>query len=181
MVRNTRNNDSQSSPSNPSVADAALEVTSQQNPQVTPIVGVSHTETLGATMPIHVSSTIPAAASTSSTAAQSQVGFGSQSYPNTWFFDRNQPYGMPSSFMAGLHTNPSSFSGSFNVMHPPFFLPGGFPGSNHQQTLTNASLMALWQKMEDTNHEMVNMLTQQIGTLFNPLIQQTHNSYQNIN
>jgi hypothetical protein len=31
--------------------------------------------------------------------------------------------------------------------------------------------------MEDCNHEMVNLLTQQIGTLFNPLIQETHNSY----
>jgi len=47
MVCNTRNNDSQSSPSNPSMSDATLEVTSQQqNPQVTPTVGVSHTEAL---------------------------------------------------------------------------------------------------------------------------------------
>jgi len=67
-----------------------LEVTSQQqNPQVTPNVGVSYTETQGAMMPTHVSSTIPAATSTVVVAAQSQVGFGSQSYPNTWFFDRN--------------------------------------------------------------------------------------------
>jgi hypothetical protein len=109
MVRNTRNNDSQSSPSNPSMVDATLEVTSQQNPQVTPTVAVSHIETLGATMPTHVFLTIPTAASTVAAAAQSQVGFRSQSYPNTWFFDRNQPYSLPSSFMAGLHTNPSSF------------------------------------------------------------------------
>jgi len=34
--------------------------------------------------------------------------------------------------------------------------------------------------MEDTNHEMVNMLTQQICIVFNPLIQQTHNSYQTL-
>jgi len=44
MVRNTHNNGSQSSPSNQSVAYATLEVTSQQKPQVTPTVGVSHTE-----------------------------------------------------------------------------------------------------------------------------------------
>jgi hypothetical protein len=51
MVRNTHNNDSQSSPSNPSMADATLEVTSQQqNPQVTLTVDVSHIEALGATM-----------------------------------------------------------------------------------------------------------------------------------
>jgi len=29
--------------------------------------------------------------------------------------------------------------------------------------------------MEDSNHEMVNMLTQQIGTVFNPIIRDTHN------
>jgi len=77
--------------------------------------------------------------------------------------------------MAGLHTNPSSFSESLNVMHSLLFHPGvGFPGSNPQQSLTNASLMDLRQQMENTNHEMVIMLTQQIGTVFNPLIQQTH-------
>jgi hypothetical protein len=38
-------------------------------------------------------------------------------------------------------------------------------------------LVALRQQMEDSNHEMVNMLTQQIGTIFNPLIRDTHNSY----
>jgi len=182
MVRHTRNNGSQSSPSNPSMVDATLEATSQQNPQVAPTVGTSHTEALGATMPTHVSSTIPVASSTVVAAAQSQVGFGSQSYPNTWFFFyRNQPYGVPSSFMVGLHTNPSSFSKSLNAIHSPCFHPGvGFPGSNPQQTLTNASIMALRQQMDDTNHEMVNMLTQQIGTVFNPLIQQTHNSYQTL-
>jgi hypothetical protein len=65
MVHNTSNSDSQSSPSHPSMADATLEVTSQpKNLQVKPTVGVSHMETLGATMPTHVSSTIPAGAST---------------------------------------------------------------------------------------------------------------------
>src|SRR6266487_241654 len=32
--------------------------------------------------------------------------------------------------------------------------------------------------MDESNHEMVNMLTQQIGTIFNPLFQTTNNSYQ---
>jgi len=44
------------------VTDATFEVTSQQNPQAMPTVGVSRTEALGATMPTHFSSTIPAAA-----------------------------------------------------------------------------------------------------------------------
>jgi len=32
--------------------------------------------------------------------------------------------------------------------------------------------------MDESNHEMVNMLTQQIGTVFNSLIQNTNQSYQ---
>jgi len=32
--------------------------------------------------------------------------------------------------------------------------------------------------MEDKNHEMVNQVTQQIGTVINPLIRDTNNSYQ---
>jgi hypothetical protein len=32
--------------------------------------------------------------------------------------------------------------------------------------------------MDESNHEMVNMLTTQIGTVFNPLIQNTNDSYQ---
>jgi hypothetical protein len=38
--------------------------------------------------------------------------------------------------------------------------------------------MAMRQQMDDSNHDMVNMLTQQIGTMFNPLIQNTNQSYQ---
>ena len=32
--------------------------------------------------------------------------------------------------------------------------------------------------MDESNHEMVNLLTQQIGTVFNPLIRDTNRSYQ---
>jgi len=32
--------------------------------------------------------------------------------------------------------------------------------------------------MEESNHEMVNMVTQQIGTVINPLIRETNTSYQ---
>jgi hypothetical protein len=31
--------------------------------------------------------------------------------------------------------------------------------------------------MDESNHEMVNLLTQQIGTVFNPLIRDTNQSY----
>ncbi|CAJ2638053.1 unnamed protein product [Trifolium pratense] len=44
--------------------------------------------------------------------------------------------------------------------------------------LTTASVLSLRQQMDESNHEMVNLLTQQIGTVFNPLIQNTNESYQ---
>ena len=85
---------------------------------------------------------------------------------------------MPSSFMMGLHNSPPVVSENLNTVHPQVYYPGpSVSGVNPQQTLNNASLVALRQLMEDSNHEMVNMLTQQIGTVFNPLIRDTHNSY----
>jgi hypothetical protein len=38
--------------------------------------------------------------------------------------------------------------------------------------------MSLRQQIDESNHEMVNLLTHQIGTVFNPLIQNTNDSYQ---
>jgi len=84
---------------------------------------------------------------------------------------RRMPYGMPTSMMQGLHTNPSASSESLNVQMPQLFNPGvsvpfGTPKQSFtpfgspQQSLTNASLNALRQQMEETNHEMVNLVTQ---------------------
>lgn len=39
-------------------------------------------------------------------------------------------------------------------------------------------MMSLRQQMDESNHEMVNLLTQQIGIVFNPLIQNVNQSYQ---
>jgi len=92
---------------------------------------------------------------------------------------RSMPYGMPTSLMQGLHTSPSTFSENVNVSLPQLFdLGASVLFRAPQQSLTNASLAALWQQMEDSNHEMVNQLTQQIGTIINPLIRDTNNSYQ---
>ncbi|KAK2416752.1 hypothetical protein QL285_039119 [Trifolium repens] len=44
--------------------------------------------------------------------------------------------------------------------------------------LTTTSVLSLRQQMDESNHDMVNLLTQQIGTVFNPLIQNTNDSYQ---
>ncbi|XP_050894294.1 uncharacterized protein LOC127101025 [Lathyrus oleraceus] len=39
--------------------------------------------------------------------------------------------------------------------------------------LSNTSVVVLRQQMDDSNHELVNMLTNQMGTVFNPLIQES--------
>jgi len=41
-------------------------------------------------------------------------------------------------------------------------------------------MISLTQQIGESNHEMVNMLTQQISTMFNPLIQNTNQSYQDL-
>lgn len=59
--------------------------------------------------------------------------------------------------------------------------PRGFgyipPGMS---SLTNNSLQSVREQMDVSNPEMVNMLTHQIGTVFNPLIHNTIHSYQQL-
>jgi len=49
---------------------------------------------------------------------------------------------------------------------------------NAPPALTTKSIMLFRQQMNDSDHEMVNLLTQQIGMVFNPLIQNTNQGYQ---
>ncbi|XP_050895799.1 uncharacterized protein LOC127102475 [Lathyrus oleraceus] len=44
---------------------------------------------------------------------------------------------------------------------------------NRTMPLSNTSIAVLRQQMDDSNHELVNMLTNQMGTVFNPVIQET--------
>ncbi|PNX54523.1 hypothetical protein L195_g048143, partial [Trifolium pratense] len=61
----------------------------------------------------------------------------------------------------------------------PVFEPDRYTSSRVTSTpLTIASVFSLRQQMDESNHEMVNLLTQQIGTVFNPLIHNTNDSYQ---
>jgi len=164
MVCPSRNNDSPSSRTIALMADATFDAISKQTPQATPTIGASYDETMGATILVHISSTMPASASTVVAAAQSNASFGAQLNQSLWAFDlinhMNQPYGMPSSFMVGHHTNPSTFLENLNVICPQFYYSGtSVPGSNPQQSLTNACLAALRHQMKECNHEMVNMLT----------------------
>ncbi|KAK2456608.1 hypothetical protein QL285_003958 [Trifolium repens] len=92
---------------------------------------------------------------------------------------RNYPYGMPTSMMQGLQTSASLFTESApGVFVPNNQIISGSATRNVNPSLTNAALNALRQQMDESNHDMVNMLTQQIGTVFNPLIQNTNQSYQ---
>jgi hypothetical protein len=81
--------------------------------------------------------------------------------------------------MQGLHTNPSLYSESLSVPMPQPFAPGvSVPFTTPYQSLTNASMMALREQMDEANHEMANLVTQQMGAVINPLIRDTNNSYQ---
>lgn len=42
--------------------------------------------------------------------------------------------------------------------------------------LTTSFLLAMRQQVDDRNHDMVNMFTRHIGTMFNPLIQNTYHT-----
>jgi hypothetical protein len=100
---------------------------------------------------------------------------------NMPMINREQPYGMPTSMMASLHNNASTFA-YHAIPFTPYnaISPSGSSvfGQNAPPTLIKESMISLRQQMDESNHDMVNMLTQQIGTIFNPLIQNTNQSYQ---
>jgi hypothetical protein len=87
---------------------------------------------------------------------------------------------MPTAMMAGLHTNPSIFYenalGPFSPVNQNMAL--GSANRNTFPAINSTSLMSMRQQMDESNHDMVNMLTQQTVTVLNPLIHNTNNSYQ---
>ena len=132
------------------------------------------------------SQAMPSMATVISQAMPSMVTQTSHDYPNNTSIQgvwdhRSMPYGMPSSLMQGLQTSGNMFSENLNVSLPQLFGPGvSTTYRSPQQNLTNASMAAIRQTMEETNHDMVNMMTQQIGTVINPLIRDTNTSYQRL-
>jgi hypothetical protein len=72
--------------------------------------------------------------------------------------------------MQGLQNNPSLFSETTPGLFTPNNqqLVSGSATRNNMPTLTNTSLMSMRQLMDESNNNMVNMLTQQIGIVFNP-------------
>jgi hypothetical protein len=94
---------------------------------------------------------------------------------------REQLYGMPASMMANVHNSASAFADQANPftmhnVHNPS--SSSIFGLNTLPQLTTYSMNLLRQQMDESNHEMVNLLTQQIDTMFNPLIRDTNRSYQ---
>jgi len=136
-------------------------------------------EPVGTTRAAPTSQAIPITAMATSTSqaipTASMAAQTSQAIPTSGVLNlaigRRMPYGMPTSMLQGLHTNPSASSETLNVPLPQLFNPGVsvpfvapqqsfVPFGSPQQSLTNASLNTLRQQMEETNHEMVNMVTQ---------------------
>jgi len=101
--------------------NSSLNINPQQIPHTTPSHGANVDETVGATIPAHTSSTVSVTTSTVAAVTQSNANFGNPLVQNPWSFDpsylRNQPYGMPSSFMMGLHNSPPVVSENLNVVH----------------------------------------------------------------
>jgi hypothetical protein len=95
-------------------------------------------------------------------------------------FTKDQRYGMKTSMMENLHNNlaltdhANPFT-QFNMNSPS---SSYVFCKNAPLALTTESIMLFRQQMDECNHEMVNLLTQQIGMVFNPLIQNTNQSYQ---
>jgi hypothetical protein len=95
----------------------------------------------------------------------SQVG-GTPSRP-PWL-PRNPQYGMPTTTMANLYNWPAIESSPSS---------SAMGNRGNPLNLINNSMTALRQQMDESNHDMVNALTQQIGTIFNPMLQTTNDSY----
>lgn len=97
---------------------------------------------------------------------------------------REQPYGMPTSTMENLHNSTSTFTYPMATIISPLQESGsavnnlgrstqtpGMGFSTQLPTFTTNYVAVLRQQMDESNHDMVHMLAQHMGTIFNPLIQ----------
>jgi hypothetical protein len=83
--------------------------------------------------------------------------------------------------LGNVHNSASAFADQANpfIMHN-IHSPSSSSilGRNTLPLLRTNSMNLFRQQMDESNHEMVNLLTQKIGTVFNPLIRDTNRSYQ---
>jgi hypothetical protein len=93
---------------------------------------------------------------------------------------REQSYDMPTSMMANVHNSASVFADQANpfAMHNVHSPLSSSTFGRNTLPLTIDSMNLLRQQMDESNHEMVNLLTQQIGAVFKPLIRDKNRSYQ---
>jgi len=94
---------------------------------------------------------------------------------------REQPYGKPTSMMENVHNIASDFAdqaNSFTMHNVRCPSSSSIFGRNTLPQLTTNSMNLLRQQMDESNHKVVNLLTQKIGNVFNPLIRDTNWSYQ---
>lgn len=97
--------------------------------------------------------------------------------------------------IACLNINASIFNDNATTAYSPLLASGlaiGNPGRTIQSqlgmgfnsqvmsTFTTNYMIMMRQQMDESNHDMVNMLTRQMGTIFNHLIQNTNKSYQQL-
>ncbi|KAK2444904.1 hypothetical protein QL285_015894 [Trifolium repens] len=137
------------------------------------------------TMPLGATASVPTmAVMSSSTAPSAQVVGGNPTLGSQYDqrspirrFPLNPQWGMPTTMMQGLHTH-QAFTENQSGMFSPSTSVVGNQGAGVPQTLTNTSVLSLRQQMDESNHDMVNTLTQQLGTVINPLIHNTNDSYQ---
>src|ERR1044072_1636782 len=83
--------------------------------------------------------------------------------------------------MLTVHFNPYQGSGSAihsNFRQNPSQAGFGFNQNAFLPPITNNSVQVLRQTMDESNNDIVNILTQQIGDVFNPLITNSNNFYQ---
>src|ERR1044072_9491173 len=112
-------------------------------------------------------------------------------------YSREYSLGMPASLMAGIGTNPAVYVDNAAAFHSPFNPYQGSRSAVHSNfrqnqpqagfgfnqnallpPITTNSVQVLRQSMDESNHDIVNTLTRQIGDVFNPLINNTKNTYQ---
>lgn len=108
---------------------------------------------------------------------------------------RDSPYGMSTTMMSGLQRSASTCADNNATITSPLnpYVASGSSISHYDQAtqhggplfsppnmyiLTKNSMLSIRQKIDESNHEMINMPTQQIATVFNPVIQNTNQSYQ---
>src|ERR1043165_8910185 len=87
---------------------------------------------------------------------------------------RNPSYGMPTSFMAGLHTSTSNTSpqlGSGSGANQFLTNNQGSIGCSTLPILTIENQMAFRQLMDDSNHNMIGVLAQTMQEIFAPIVQ----------